>query len=164
MRFLEESGHPVIGTELSETAVLAYFEEGGEQPVRAPYPGGVRYAGGGTTLYCGDYFDLSGAALAGVRGVYDRAALIALPPLMRARYVEHLRAVLRPEPELQILLLTIDYEQAAVDGPPFSVGDPEVRSLHAGWHIELLDERAARAVPPKFAGVEVVARVYRIGR
>lgn len=164
MRFLEERGHPVIGADLAQTAVLAYFEEGGEQPSQAPYPGGVRYAGRGTTLYCGDYFDLGGDALAGVRAVYDRAALIALPPRMRTRYVAHLRAVLPPEPELQILLLAIDYDQAAVDGPPFSVGDQEVRSLHAGWEIELLDERVARALPPKFVGVEAIARAYRIVR
>jgi thiopurine S-methyltransferase len=162
MRFLEACGHPVIGCELAETAALAYFEEGGEQPRRELHGTSTRFTGRGTTLYCGDYFDLAGDALAEVCAVYDRAALIALPPPTRARYVEHLRSLIPAGRQLEILLLTIDYEQAAVAGPPFSVDDAEVRSLYAGGEIDRLDEQVARALPPKFAGIEVIARAYKI--
>jgi thiopurine S-methyltransferase len=62
-----------------------------------------------------------------------------------------------------MLLLTIEYDQAAVDGPPFSVGDREVRDRYAGCEVELLDEQTAKALPPKFEGSPVVARAYRIG-
>jgi thiopurine S-methyltransferase len=162
MRFFERLGHRVIGVELAEAAVLAYFEEGGEQPKRESIAGRVRFSGSGTTLYCCDYFELGAEALAGVRAVYDRAALIALPPPMRARYVEHLRSLLPTGPGPEILLLTIEYDQAAVDGPPFSVADAEVRSLYSGSEIVLLDERTARTLPPKFEGSQVMARAYRV--
>ena len=163
MRFLAQRGHPVIGVELSELAVCGYFEQAGEDPKREAHGAGFRFEGKGTTLYCGDYFELGATELAAVRGVFDRAALIALPPPMRRRYVEHALATLPRAAGVQILLLTIEYDQQSVAGPPFSVGDDEVRSLYAGCEVELLEERPAKGLPPKFAGLgEVVERAYRI--
>ena len=44
----------------------------------------------GYKLYCGDFFDLTAPELSGVSAYYDRGALVALPPEMRVRYVDHL--------------------------------------------------------------------------
>ena len=81
-------------------------------------------------LWCGDFFDLPREAVAGVAGVYDRAALIALPPALQQRYAETLKALLPAT--ARILLITLEYEQSQMAGPPFSVPGDQVRALFAG--------------------------------
>ena len=62
-----------------------------------------------------------------MRKVYDRAALIALPPGTRERYADLL---CRHLPDgCRGLLVTLAYDQNEMDGPPFSVPDSEVRAL-----------------------------------
>lgn len=163
LRYLARAGHPVIGVELAETAVRAFFDEAGETPETAPWRGGTRYAHGATTLYAGDLFELGPDALSAVRAVYDRAAIVALPPPMRERYAAHLRAVLPVDAGVTMLVLTVEYDQQAVPGPPFSVAESELNALYDGCDLTRLDERVATVMPPKFAGVEVVARAHRIG-
>jgi thiopurine S-methyltransferase len=60
--------------------------------------------------------------------VYDRASLVALPPEMRARYTSHLLSILPPG--TQILLITFDYPQWEMPGPPFAVSTEEVEALY----------------------------------
>lgn len=59
--------------------------------------------------------------------VYDRAALVALPGEMRARYAAHLTAVSKAAPQF---LITFAYDQSQMEGPPFSVPGEEVRRLY----------------------------------
>ena len=160
MRFLERAGHPVLGIELAEAAVEAYFAEGGEEPTVASWTGGRVYRAGETAIYVGDYFALDAEALAGVGAVYDRAAIVALPPPMRERYAAHARRVLPGG--IPSLVISIEYDQSAVAGPPFSVAEDELVRLYGADAVEQLDERPAAVMPPKFAGIEVVARVHRI--
>ena len=70
-------------------------------------PYGARYAAGAIEMLCGDVFALDAQALAACAGVYDRAALIALPPPMRERYVHELHA--RLPSGCRGLLVTLDY-------------------------------------------------------
>ena len=72
MRYLESLGHSVTGVELSEKAIEAYFDEGNEAPERTDLFYLIRYQGGRSTLYCGDFFDLAAPDILGVRAVYDR--------------------------------------------------------------------------------------------
>lgn len=58
-----------------------------------------------------------------VDAIYDRAALVALPFEMRVRYAAHLREITNTAPQL---LVTFDYDQQKLDGPPFSVISNEV--------------------------------------
>jgi len=162
MRHLAALGHPVLGVDLAEEAAQAYFDEAGEEAVRDDWRGGRRYRSGRTAIHVGDYFALDADALSEVSVVYDRAALVALPPPVRARYVAHARAMLSAGRGVQILLLTIEYDQAAVAGPPHSVDEAEVNQLFEGCEIERLDERPARVLPPKLEGLDVIARVHRI--
>ena len=60
--------------------------------------------------------------------VYDRASLIALPPEMRERYALHLVSILPAA--TQILLITYEYPQAEMPGPPFAVSTKEVEALY----------------------------------
>jgi len=164
MVWLAEQGHPVVGVELAEEAVRAFFHERGRHCRAERERHLQRYAGGDFTLYCGDFMDLTTPHLQGVKAVYDRAALIALPPRMRGHYVDHLLRIIRERS--RILLLTLEYDQSLVAGPPHCVEESEVRALYGPrCRIERLYSEPAGMLPPKFAeaGVEdAIEVVYRL--
>lgn len=128
MQWLHEQGHRVLGVELSTIAVRAFFKENGYTPNRVPAEIFDRYEADGIKILCGDFFDLAKNELAKVSAVYDRASLIALPPEMRERYVSHLVSILPPA--TNILLITVDYPQHEMPGPPFAVSRNEVEALY----------------------------------
>lgn len=138
MAWLSEQGFAVLGIELSERAVEDFFAEqhlAAEVSTQGEFK---IYRAGALEIRCGDFFALSHHDVADCQGLYDRAALIALPPDMRQRYVEHLTNILAPS--CQGLLITLDYEQEQMSGPPFAVRDAEVRqSLGTRWNLELLE-------------------------
>ncbi|MEO0672062.1 MAG: thiopurine S-methyltransferase [Pseudomonadota bacterium] len=145
MTWLAERGHHVIGVELSEIAIAAYFEERGLTPDIHTEGDHTVSTAGGVELWCGDYFTFPAERLAKIAGVYDRASLIALPQDLRARYAKKL-AELTP-PGAGALLLTLSYDQAEADGPPYSVPDDEVQSLFSGtFSVEQRGTRDATEV------------------
>ncbi|MEM9174970.1 MAG: thiopurine S-methyltransferase [Myxococcota bacterium] len=127
MRWLREQGHPILGCELSSIACRDFFVEGAVEV--APMRDGAfeRFEAEGFRLLNGDLFDLTAQDLEGVGGVFDRGSLVALPPEMRARYAAHLTKILPAT--VRILLLTFEYDQSVVDGPPHSVPAEEVVAL-----------------------------------
>jgi len=131
MRWLRERGHPIVGVELSEIAVEAFFAEAGIDSVRDSVESFVRYTGGGYTLLCGDLFALTREITGPFAAVYDRASLIALPPPMRARYAASLRSLCAPG--TAGLLVTVHYPSDALTPPPHDVPDVEVESLFSSW-------------------------------
>ena len=134
MWWLHDRGHAVIGVELSEVACKDFFEEGQEKAKVHPGEPFTKFAHDDLQLWCGDFFQLVPEDLKHVRLVYDRAALIALPPHMRQDYVDHLTAVI-PD-GTRILLITLDYD-TDIKGPPFNVSDEEVLKLYsADYEIE----------------------------
>lgn len=130
MLWLRKQGHPVLGVELSTLAVQAFFKENGYLPSRDSCGNLERYETDGIRILCGDFFDLRKDDLKGVGAVYDRASLVALPPGMREHYVRHLLSILPPA--TRILLLSFDYNQPEMPGPPFAVSIAEVESLYQG--------------------------------
>ncbi|MGP0170933.1 thiopurine S-methyltransferase [Pseudomonas sp. NCHU5208] len=149
LAWLAGQGHAVLGVELAQKAVREFFAEHGLQPQVEVHGAFERYRAADIELWCGDFFALSAADVADCQAFYDRAALIALPTAMRERYAAHLRAIL-PE-GCQGLLVTLDYEQSRMDGPPFSVGDAEVREHFAGrWVVDELQREDVLAGNWKF--------------
>jgi len=136
MRWLSERGHRVVGVEISRTACSEFFAEWNVTPHVEHGGAFERLSARGVTLMCGDFFDLRREDLTDVRGVFDRAALIALPPPMRRAYVSKLREILPAGTPL--LLVAPDYDQRQMKGPPFSVGPQEIHELFAGTAIEEL--------------------------
>lgn len=122
--WLLSQGYRVCGAELVETAVQQLFHELDMAPTITPEGTGRRYGVAGVDIFVGDLFALSAVALGAVDAVYDRAAMVALPPAMRERYATHLIALTDAAPQL---LLTFVYEQSQMSGPPFSVSHDEVR-------------------------------------
>ncbi|WP_339497401.1 thiopurine S-methyltransferase [Pseudomonas sp. EA_15y_Pfl1_P101] len=140
LMWLASRGHRVLGLELSEQAVEAFFSEQSLAP-RITQRGVFKvYQADLIEVWCGDFFALDAEALADCTALYDRAALIALPPLMRAQYAEHLNTLLRPG--CQGLLITLDYDQTQKAGPPFAVTDEEVKVLFgADWALKVVEEQ-----------------------
>ncbi|WP_299482549.1 thiopurine S-methyltransferase [uncultured Roseibium sp.] len=129
-------GLRVSGAEINVDAVEAVFDRFEVTPDITQYSALVRYSKGNLTLWAGDLFELTADDLGSVDAVYDRAALVALPPQMRTAYVTHLRRLC---PQVPRLLVTYDYDQSQMDGPPFSVPENEIRSLFEdGFSIEHL--------------------------
>jgi thiopurine S-methyltransferase len=157
MRWLAERGHTVVGVELAERAVLDFFREQGIGYERRP---GALPAFVGKelpiTIYQGDYF-----ALQGLRcdALYDRAALIALPPERRVAYAAHSATLLAPA--ALRLVVTVEYPQELVQGPPFAVHAAEVTGY---WpEVELLERYPDEGAPPKFrdAGANLTEAIWR---
>ena len=148
MGWLAES-HQVLGVELSAKAVEDFYRENGLQPMRRDDAPFSVYDAAGVTLYCGDFFDLQRAHTATIAAVYDRAALIALPAAMRPAYAAQLGALVpRGTP---MLLITLEYDQAQMQGPPFSVERDEVEALFAAdWQIEALQYEPILDQEPRF--------------
>lgn len=149
MLWLRAQGHPVLGVELSPIAVQAFFEENGLHPHRTAGTKFDRCEADNIRILCGDFFDLGMDDLAKTGAVYDRASLVALPPEMRERYVHHLAGILPPA--TQILLITFDYPQAEMPGPPFAVSANEVEALYRKCaEIRLLAQLEVLAQNPRF--------------
>lgn len=162
--WLRGQGHPVIGVEVSPLAVQEFFRENQLTPSIQPDGFFDRYESDGLTILCGDFFALTAPQLAGVLGVYDRASLIALPSEMRARYATHLKEILPVRAET--LLITLEYPESEMEGPPFAIRQAEVERLYADRYVvatlyakSVLDEN------PRFRERGMTAlteRVYRL--
>jgi thiopurine S-methyltransferase len=166
MAWLAERGHRVVGVELSPIASAAFFEERG-LAFRVEHSGAFeRHVSDRIEILCGDFFALDAMTLGACEGFYDRAALVALPEPMRARYVEQLAALLPAG--ARGLLVTFDYPQAAMSGPPFAVPDAEVRARYApGFELRPLADHDVLAQELHLAGRGLQAlheRVYGLTR
>ncbi|HJS15561.1 MAG TPA: thiopurine S-methyltransferase [Rheinheimera sp.] len=124
--WLAEQGK-VIGAELSELACQQFYQEQ-EQSFSVSAQGDFqRFNHPAVGIWQGDYFALKPEQLGEIGLIYDRAALIALPLQMRIDYVKQLKN-LCPAP-VSLLLLSLEYPQEEMSGPPFSVTELEVRQL-----------------------------------
>lgn len=127
MLWLAKQGYRIRGIELSPLAVESFFQEQSLQPEVTRVAGFDCWRKGPYELCCGDIFDLAQLEIGDADAVYDRASLIALNPQQRAHYAEMLCGLL-PKP-CRMLLVAMDYPQEEMHGPPYSVGEAEVRSL-----------------------------------
>lgn len=163
MLWLRGQGHKVLGVELSPLAVHDFFSENEMTPTVSTDGRFQRYEAEGFTILCGDFFDLTPSHLEDVAAVYDRAALIALPPRLRERYAHALRESLPKG--APIFLVTVNYSDDEMKGPPFSVTEAEV---HRHYDKKFLVERISTA--ETFAdlsqlhrgGNALVEQVYRM--
>jgi thiopurine S-methyltransferase len=166
MIWLAEQGLRVLGVELSQLAVEQFFAENGLHPVVEESTLGSHYVAGNIEIICGDIFQLDAATLHSCATVFDRAALIALPPAMRPRYMRHIYGQLPGH--YQGLLITLEYPQAQMAGPPFSVSEEEVNTLCAGHSAAARLMRSdILAKSPQFAErglTQLEAVVFRLQR
>lgn len=166
MTWLAGQGYSVVGVELSVKAVQDYFSERQIEPEVVRRGSFEVYSAAGCELWCGDIFDLDPDRLGPLQALYDRAAMIALPAPMRRRYAELLDRLLSAS--CAGLLVTLDYEQEQLPGPPFAVSPEEVAQLSQWrWQATQLEEvdELPNSVKAQKAGVtRLQEQVYRLQR
>jgi thiopurine S-methyltransferase len=136
--WLAERSREVVGIELAEKAIRAANGEQGFEMVRQEGAPFIRWEGPRVTMLQGDLFDASAEHLGRFDRIWDRAAMVALAPSTRARYVDLLRDMLAPGGT--ILLNVFTYDQSKMDGPPFSIPRSVVEEFYEGATIEVLKE------------------------
>lgn len=126
--WLLSRGYRVSGVELSALAVNQLFADLEVVPALSDAGSLQGYAAPGLDIFAGDIFDLSREALGSTDAVYDRAALVALPQEMRVPYADRVHAITGGA---QQFLLTFEYDQRVMEGPPFSVDAAELERIYA---------------------------------
>lgn len=135
--WLYSQGYRVVGIELNASAIEQLFSEIDVEPVITRMGGLSHYGADNIDIFVGDFFELSADMLGPVDVIYDRAALVALPEEMRKQYTSHLMTITNYAPQL---LITYEYEQTEMDGPPFSLSEVEVnRHYHDHYKISVFD-------------------------
>jgi len=146
MCWLAKRGHEVTGVELSGRAIEAFFQEWGQRPTRSSAGELTSWRAVDIELVRGDFFDYVTDQPFDL--FYDRAALVALPHDMRPAYLDHLRSLLNDK--ARGLLVTFEYDQTEMDGPPFAVVEKELIG-YAGMHFQLLERRDVLTGHARFA-------------
>jgi thiopurine S-methyltransferase len=146
--WLQERHESVAGVELSAVALESFCVEQGVPARRRVLEHFDVYEAPTLQLYRGDFFALTPESLGPVSAVFDRAALISWAPELRADYVAHITALTNPG--TQTLLVTMEYAQPQMTGPPFSVDPDEVERLYARAHtIQRLSREDVLAIEPR---------------
>lgn len=150
--WLLQQGVEVVGVELSEIALDELAADISDQLqliIEKDKRGDkIFYQADKLTLISGDFFALSSQDIGPVDWIYDRAALVALPQEMRQQYSQHLRLISDHAPQF---LVTLNYDQNEMAGPPFSVAEQEVVSLYQdNYQIALQESREIIDQEPKF--------------
>lgn len=159
MKWLADRGNEVIGVELSDLAVEAFFAEHRlDYTVQDGELRAYKAAAAGITIYCGNVFDLNSIQC---DAHYDRGALVAMPAELRQAYAAHVSSLLVPDAEQ--LVISLEYDDTVASGPPFSVSDEEVLAY---WpNLECVDEHEDIAnAPPKFIEAGLTGMIEKVWR
>ncbi|MEM8967030.1 MAG: thiopurine S-methyltransferase [Bacteroidota bacterium] len=142
--WLLAQGYLVVGAELSQLAIEQLFAELHAEP-EITQQGALRhYRAENLDIFVGDLFQLAGSILESVDAIYDRAALVALPQETRKRYTTHIMTITESAPQL---LITYEYDQSQMDGPPFSISQKEI-DQHYAQHYEITHLSHTEATGP----------------
>jgi thiopurine S-methyltransferase len=164
--WLEKQGHNVAGVELSPIALESFCLENGIPARRRLLTDFDIYETDRLTLYRGDFFKLTSALLRNVSAIYDRAAFISWTPALRPAYVEHLTSLIPPG--AQLLLITVEFPEHEMGGPPFSATQAAIHALYAPqYSVELLSRHEILDLEPRLRArglTELSEIVYRLTR
>ncbi|MEM9809458.1 MAG: thiopurine S-methyltransferase [Cyanobacteria bacterium P01_D01_bin.56] len=134
--WLLSQGYRVAGAELIEIAIEQLFKELRVEPEISEIGNIKRYSADNIDIFVGNIFDVSSQMLGFIDAVYDRAALVALPKGIRQRYTIHLMEITDKAPQL---LVSYDYDQSLMSGPPFSISQEEVAQHYSqSYGVRLL--------------------------
>jgi thiopurine S-methyltransferase len=128
LNWLAGHGHEVIGAELSEIAVDAFFSEQ-DLDAEIEMVGAFKcYRHGNISIFCGDFFQLTTELTGPLDHFYDRAAVGALPEAMRKNYARQMKKLLPAG--TTGLCISNDFNQGEMPGPPFSVPPQAMQELY----------------------------------
>ncbi|WP_138431992.1 thiopurine S-methyltransferase [Fodinibius saliphilus] len=141
IRWLLEEGHTVTGVEISSKAIQKIKENYPHTFSKERSHGFIVHSSDQLTLWEGDFLTLPPDQVPAPAAIYDKAAIVALPPAMREKYAQKIMALC--DPQTQILLQTFEYEQDEMTGPPFSVPESEIhKRFGSHFSLHLLHEQS----------------------
>lgn len=129
--WLLAQGMSVIGVELSDVAVSELFAELACTPNVSEHGALRHYSAPQLDIWCGDLFTVTSAQLGDIDAIYDRAALVALPESLRGRYTGQLLTLGNGAKQL---LVSFEYQQSLLAGPPFSVVEDEIAQHYQQYY------------------------------
>jgi thiopurine S-methyltransferase len=164
--WLRERGHSVAGVELSAAALESFCIEQGVLARRRTLDHFEVYEAAQIQLFRGDFFELAPELLGTFSAIYDRASLISWTPDLRSAYVAQVTALSKPG--TLTLLIAMEYPQAQMPGPPFSVSAEDIDRLYSGSHaIQQLSRQDILANEPRLRSrglTELHEVCYRLTR
>lgn len=164
MVWLVEQGVDVLGVEFSEKAIKEFYQENHLDYQVAQSEAFIEYSNEHIKLLSGDFFAMGEQQLSGIMAVFERASLIALPQPMRVDYVNHLAKHLAQG--CRILMITMEYPEGMISGPPFAVLADEVEQLFKkDFTVELLESKQNQAMGKRLAkasGGSITEKVWLI--
>lgn len=139
------------------------FKELGLDPEISKVGELTRYSAKNINMLVGDIFDVSAEYLGPINAIYDRAALVALPAFIRLQYASHLMNITNAAPQL---LISYEYNQLLMNGPPFSVNENEVKQHYgATYHLKSVGIRnVAGGLKRKIASTETAWLLQKINK
>lgn len=138
IHWLLKQGYFVVGAELNQSAIIELFQELGLEPKIEQLENFMRYSALNLEVYVGDVFNLVKEDLGAIDAIYDRAAFVALPYEMRKNYSELLPKITH---QAKQLLIVFDYDQSAIEGPPFSTPESMIIDFYgSNYTIDLLEK------------------------
>lgn len=133
MLWLSQNSYKVFGVECSDRAVIDFYEENAINYRHAVKDQHALYQSSDMPsiieVFQGDFFALRSEDLSDITDIFDRASLVALPVEMRQQYSDKMAALQKPG--VRTLLVTLTYDTAEMNGPPFSVTEEEVQALYS---------------------------------
>lgn len=147
--FLRSLGHSVIGIELSPIAIEEFWAELGASTQKKVHQSLTFWESDKIQIIEGDFFSVSPENIGRPSVVYDRAALVAMPPELQSQYAAHLATLSQDAP---IFLVTFDYRTEEMSGPPFPITRTRIGELFDEcYDITLIESRDALADNPGLA-------------
>jgi len=129
LNWLTTKTKKVIGIELVSKAVHDFFVENNIDYLIQQDRTLQKFSSNSIDIYLGNFFDLNPEQTSSFKAIYDRASIVAIEKPERREYVDHLISFL--DPAGRILLITLEYDQNQMEGPPYSVPAEEIGSLFA---------------------------------
>ena len=138
MLWLSKRAEQVYGVELSEKAVLEFFEKNNLKFTLQESETFKVFKSGNITIYCGDVFEFPLNEFE-IDFIFDRGSLVAFPLEMREKYYKKFSNELLKKSTW--LLCVFDYSQEKMKGPPFSINKDEIdKNLGKIFQVDILDE------------------------
>ncbi|CAN5185684.1 thiopurine S-methyltransferase [soil metagenome] len=146
---LERFGTTVLGVEISEKAILDFFDEQNRLFETDSHGNFIIRKSNRIEIWQGDFFKFPANKCPQLDLIYDKAALTALPPKMHEQYVNKICELAGSS--ATILLHHFVYAQEQMPGPPFSITESEILRLFSNlYEIKMLEENTipAENFPP----------------
>jgi thiopurine S-methyltransferase len=158
IKYLLDNGYRVVGIELNENAVKELFSSLRIEASITTIGSLLLFSAENIDIFVGDIFELNKLTLGKVDIIYDRGAIVALPSEIRKNYTLLLVSITNNAPQL---IITYEYEQNLMEGPPFSVKESQLKAYYNDYY----NLRLLEVVKPKaFNKLDISEAVWSLSQ